>query len=88
MTPQVIDELASSGQPFFGGLWVNNNRTGTKYFEKTFIYLSERETEEGAPYYVPLVCGTDDETGWDLDDYEYYLPFTPPTPPTSQERKS
>ena len=87
LTTQALDKLTSSGAPFFGGLWVNNARTGAKHFEVTAIYLSERETDEGACYFVPQVLGTDDETGWDLGDYEYFIPLELPTPPQGESHE-
>jgi len=81
LTPKAIDELASSGAPFFGGLWVHNRRTGTRYFEVSYLCLSERETDEGASYFVPQTVGVEEETGWDLEDYEYFIPFDVPQPP-------
>lgn len=81
LTGQAIERLGDTGQPFFASITVTNRQTGATHVETPYLYLAERETEEGAIYYEAAVVGTDDETGWDIDDYEYYMPFDLPPPP-------
>lgn len=81
LTGQAIERLGDTGQPFFASITVTNRQTGATHVETPYLYLAERETEEGAIYYEAAVVGTGDETGWDIDDYEYYMPFDLPPPP-------
>jgi hypothetical protein len=81
MTKAAIEKLGDAGQPFFASITVTNRITGATHIETPYLYLAERETEEGAMYYEAAVVGTGDETGWDIDDYEYFLPFNLPDPP-------
>ena len=86
LNSKAIDTLHRTGQPFFASITVRNSWTGSTRVEVHCLELRECYQDADSLYLDVGLYGMDgDESGWCLEDYEYFIPFDLPATPAPIE---